>query len=151
MPSEVKKPIFQKLLKRLNVAQGSQKAVILMDSVQPVLDVNTLTNGMNYTYQSSSATGDSLTATVPDGKRWEVKAVAVTRTNAGPFILQAGLAKNTTGGTAVDIYRGASGTGFYYTFPNEFVLNSGDVITVVNGAGTSGSIVTVIWYLENDA
>lgn len=148
MQAEVKKPFMQKYLSRLGISQTNSLSLRLGDVLWPTINFDLLTT--ETTTQTTTGTGTSRTDTyiVPNGKIWTLRHSNCTRATAGTIQI---LVKGTnSGATGEEWYPATSGTSLqteYYGLR----LKGGDLISFVFGAGTSGTLTSVLFYEETDA
>ena len=141
----VSKPIFAKLAKRFQIRQESAESLRSGDVLVPVTDADDFVREPKFQTTSSTTTGRTDTYTVPLGKTWRVLAINAARANAGDNFIYV------SDGTIEPIlaYNAASTNLVWNTFPLR--VGEGKSIKVQMSAGTSGALVSNIYYLEEDS
>jgi hypothetical protein len=92
---------------------------------------------------STTATDASDTYTVPAGKRWKVKLLTIDRQNAGTNEIYF---SETALGPDVKVAEDVAS--IFTTVQTDIILDEGQSVTLAPGTGTSGVIITQIWYEE---
>ena len=147
MTSEIKKPIFGRLLNRFGIAQGSSPALYMGDTVVPVTSADELTKKITGQRTSSSTTARTDTYTVPAGKRWLMLFASFERSNTGTGYVY--LQVDNTGFDQM-VNTWATATNAAFSFPAGVYLKQGDYVKIQCDSGTSGGINTNVIYMEED-
>ena len=121
----------------------------LINSVQPVVDMHKFNQTLLYQTQSSSAASADHFYTVPVGKAWIPYFSKSYRANVGDISVQIIAPDTTTIIAGLNLVAASAGT--TYPFNPLIRLTEGYIVAVGFAAGVSGSITSLLTYLEEDA
>lgn len=141
------KPIFSKLQTKLGLQQTDNPKLYLSDAIVSVVDVDFVLSKTMGVSISSSVASRADVYTVPSGKFWKLKVVAMNTGNARGF----NVICNIDVGGQIDIAALPVTSTLVCQQMNDIKLKSGDTITLNAQPGVSGTIIMSMLYEEFDA
>ena len=142
----VSKPIFAKLARRFQIRQEAAESLQSGQTLVPTTDADDFVREPKSQTTSGTATGRTDTYTVPLGKTWRVLAINAARANAGDNYIYI-----VDGAIEPMLDFNAASTNLCWNDASGLRIGEGRGIKVQMSAGTSGALVSIIYYLEEDA
>jgi hypothetical protein len=136
---------FDRLYAFLKTEGGFKEPPQLETNVQPTVDISSFNEVPQLENQLTTTTTDTHVFTVPFGKKWRITHAYALRANAGPIDIVA-----YEGSSQLTLFAVASATVGQMTGQNDVILVYGQTLQFIYGAGTSGSLKSMVLYIESD-
>jgi hypothetical protein len=137
--------LIDRLYSLFQTEGGFKEPVQMIPTVQPVVEMDKFNRYPKVGSTTTTATNGSHTYTVPTGKRWTLIYWNGFRANTGTMGMTF-----TIGGVACDHVYSTSTTNYASPAFNPIVFSAGDSFVIAFGSGTSGTLDSRVYYIEEN-
>jgi hypothetical protein len=135
--------LIDRLYSLFQTEGGYKEPVQMMPTVQPVVEMDKFNKTVKVGKTITTNTTDTHSYVVPSGKRWVFSYFNLYRANAATAFINLII-----GGVTIDFWSGTSATEWWGPMFNPVIMNTGDTIYVGFNAGTSGTLTSLVYYIE---